>query len=134
MKPIYQTKFRGSTAPENEQGNCVAACIASIFECELENAPDFTGEIIDGEWFFHLQTWLAERNLSLLLLPAKPIDIPFGYSMLAVKSKTLSEDGHMIVAKDGLPIHDPNPNSEEPYEIEGYWIFTVRDPSKMMEE
>ncbi|KKL84801.1 hypothetical protein LCGC14_1961060, partial [marine sediment metagenome] len=36
MKPIYQTRFAGPDAPVAEQGNCFAACLASILECSLE--------------------------------------------------------------------------------------------------
>jgi len=133
MKPVYQTRFGGSDAPEEEQGNCMEACLASIFECTLGDVPDFAGNITGAGRFLQLQRWLAERNLSLLMLPAKPVDAPAGYSMVAVKSKTLPnpDDGHMVVAKNGLLVHDPNPNSKGPldHEIEAYWAFTVKDPS-----
>ena len=137
MKPVYQTRFGGSDAPEAEQGDCMAACLASIFEVTLDDVPDFTGTINGGDWFFELQKWLKAKNLSLLMLPAKPLDVPAGYAMAAVLSKTLAkpEDGHMIVVKNGLPIHDPNPrvtkNQLDEYTITEYWAFTVMDPSKL---
>src|SRR3990167_3048324 len=136
VKPVMQTKFGGSDAPESEQGNCIAACLASIFECSLEDVPDFTGSIVAGGWFFHLQKWLAECNLSLLMLPAKPIDVPAGYAMAAVKSLTLPnpDDGHMVVVNNGMLAHDPNPKntgkSPDDYEVMEYWAFTCRDPAR----
>jgi hypothetical protein len=140
MRPVYQTKFGGSDAPEEEQGNCMQACLASIFEIPLEDAPEFTGLINSGAWFTHLQAWLKKRNLTLLMLPAKPVDIPHGFAMAGVLSKTLPkpEDGHMIVVQNGLPVHDPNPAnkdvSPEDYTMTEYWVFTCIDPSKMKEE
>jgi len=136
MRRVMQTKFGGADAPEAEQGNCMAACLASIFECSLEDVPDFAGSIVGGGWFFHLQKWLAERNLSLLMLPAKPIDVPAGYAMAAVKSMTLAnpDDGHMVVVNNGTLAHDPNPKntgkSPDAYEVMEYWAFTCRDPAK----
>jgi hypothetical protein len=60
MKPIYQTRFGGSEAPGEEQGNCFAACLASVFECALEDVPDFAGTIVDGRWFGIITEWLWE--------------------------------------------------------------------------
>jgi len=136
VRRVMQTKFGGSDAPEAEQGNCMAACLASIFECSLDDVPDFAGSIMSGGWFFKAQKWLAERNLSLLMLPAKPIDVPAGYAMAAVKSPTLPnpDDGHMVVVKGGKLAHDPNPANADrkvsDYEVTEYWAFTCRDPAK----
>ena len=138
MKPVYQTRFGGSDAPEAEQGNCMAACLASIFEVSLDEIPDFAGSITGGGWFFRLQEWLKVQNLSLLMLPASPFDLPTGYAMAAVLSRILAkpEDGHMIVVKNGLPVHDPNrqvPRRVDEYTVTEYWAFTVIDPSKLKE-
>ena len=136
MTPVYQTKFGGADAPESEQGDCMRACLASIFEIPLEDAPDFVGHIAGGGWFFILQKWLNARNLSLLLLPAKPKDVPMGYAMVAVLSHNLPnpQDGHMVVVHDGLLVHDPNPaNAQRPqddYTVTELWAFTSVDPSK----
>ena len=138
MKPVPQTLFGGSDAPENEQGNCMAACLASIFDVGLEDVPNFAGSIVSGGWFVTLQDWLRARNLSILMLPASPLDVPAGYAMAAVLSKTLSkpEDGHMVVVRNGLLVHDPNPNSAatrlDAYVVTEYWAFTVIDPARML--
>ncbi len=135
MKPIFQTRFGGADSAEEDQGDCMAACLASIFEVGLDEVPDFTGSITSGGWFFHLQTWLKKRNLSLLMLPKDAKDIPMGYAMAAVLSHTLEnpKDGHMIVVRDGRLAHDPNPNNsdkkEEDYTITGYWAFTCVNPA-----
>lgn len=132
MKPVFQTKFGGASAPEEEQGDCLVACLTSIFEVGLEDGPDLVGSIIGGGWFYKVQSWLAGRNLSLLLLPGKPCDIPIGYAIAVVNSHTLPGEGHVVVVLNGKPVHDPNPNTAIPYEqsdITDYWAFTVRDPS-----
>ena len=139
MKPVFQTKFGGADAPASEQGNCMAACLATIFECALDDVPDFTGSITSGGWFFQLQRWLKQRNLSILMLLAKPCDVPAGYAMCAVKSFTLPspDDGHMVVVRNGLLVHDPNPRNQgrpwEDYEVTEYWAFTCVDPAQIVD-
>lgn len=48
MKLVYQTKFG------DPEGNCFAACVASILECEITELPDFD-DLPEGcnwlEWF-----------------------------------------------------------------------------------
>ena len=134
MIPVFQTKFGGSDEPEEDQGDCMRACLASIFEIPLVEAPDFAGRIRGGGWFFQLQKWLGERNLAVLMLPSPAKDVPLGYAMAAVESETLKPgDGHMIVVSSGQLAHDPNPNAKrhpDEYDVKEYWAFTVRDSSK----
>lgn len=125
MKPVFQTKFGGSDAPESEQGNCIQAAIASLFELKLEQAPDFTGCITNGKWFLIFESWLKERNLELVTA-AKEGTIPptNSYYLQAVKSTTLKEgDGHIVVCKNGQVVHDPNPRATTVGEFEELWLF-----------
>ena len=132
MKPVFQTKFGGSDHDEEEQGNCIQACLASIFEIELEEAPDFTGEIKNGKWWDHMQEWLAKRNLAVM-----GIDIcsppPPGIGIMSCKSIKLKdpEDGHVVVVKDGKIIHNPTEDATEVGEKRDYWMFVSLDPAKV---
>ncbi len=135
MKPVYQTKFGGADAPEEEQGNCIAACLASIVELTLEEVPDFSGGIMNGRWYFRLQSWLGDYNLSVLILDKEGRhDLPDGYAMAGVTSETLGPlVGHMVVIRGGLVVHDPNPNATrkpDDYVLEEVWAFTVLDPAR----
>ncbi len=137
MKPIFMTKFGGAEAPEEEQGNCMAACLASLFELELDDVPDFGGKINNGTWYGILNVWLAQRNLELSFYPVKNVILPMlGYYMLAVKSTTLKNpnDGHMVIAQNGTVVHDPNPNAKSVGEKEDVWMFSPIDISKCKEE
>lgn len=131
MKPVYQTQFGGSEAPASEQGNCLAACLASIFEYSLTDVPDFGLYLNDGTWYKVLQDWLRPRNLELIVITATG-DHPTGIHILAVKSTTLKnpDDGHVVVVHGNTVIHDPNPHSKGVGEKEQYWVFSVLDPSK----
>ena len=132
MKPVYQTKFGGSDTPEIEQGNCLAAALASVFELTLEDVPDFAGEISNGKWFLHLEQWLARRNLELMVFPTKGAGWPMGYYLAACKSTTLinPDDGHVVVMHHGTLVHNPHPHATSIGEIENLWVFVAIDPSK----
>lgn len=111
----------------------MAACLASIFELELDQVPDFMGEINSGKWFIHLERWLAERNVGILMVTYPAKDVPAGYSMPGVDSEFLEDVGHSVVAYNGVVCHDPRRDAQrrpEDYKIEEWWVFTVLDPSK----
>jgi len=132
MIPVYQTKFGGSDAPEEEQGNCLAASLASIFELKLEEVPDFTGEINDGRWFIHLSDWLMRRNLYIVELTTNSEIL--GYHLIVADSMNLSnaDDKHMLVGYNGKPVHNPRENSLHAlseYKLRNFWIFVPFDPS-----
>jgi hypothetical protein len=49
-------------------GNCLQACVASVFELPMDEVPHFLGEH-GSEWFSALDRWLAQRfGLQALLL------------------------------------------------------------------
>ena len=54
MKPVDQTRF-GSP-----DGNCFAACVASLLEIPLEEAPNLMN--LD-EWYRAFEVWLRPRGL-----------------------------------------------------------------------
>ncbi len=138
MKPVFQTKFGGADAPEEDQGNCMAACLASIFEVGLDGVPDFIGQIESGKWWFTLSEWLKARNLAILMIKTPAFDVPAGFAMAGVDSETLlddrgGKDGHMVVVNGGQLAHDPNPNAKrgpDDYQVKEYWAFTCVDSSK----
>lgn len=131
MKPVFQTRFGGAEAPEGDQGNCLQAVLASIFEIPLEDAPDFTSQLNDGAWHETLQRWLAQWNLVMIPGPVGE-GYPCGIHILTVKSSSLEnpEDGHVVVVEDGDIVHDPNPRSVTTGEREQYWVMACLDPSK----
>jgi hypothetical protein len=103
--------------------------VASIFEIPLENAPDFTGEIVSGEWYMHLDRWLAERNLELVVMKTGLPPVEAHY-IQCVESTTLAQgDGHVVVALNGKVVHDPNPRAESVGEFQDMWLFAAREPA-----
>lgn len=97
MKPIDQT-------PE---GNCLAACIASIFGIELAAVPHFG---TDDEWFNRFTKWMVDyfhlQPLELQLPTGDPI---IGYYIINGPSAN-GDFWHSVVGKDGKIVHDPHPS------------------------
>jgi hypothetical protein len=102
MRRVYQTKF-------HPEGNCLQACLASIFDLDLEEVPEFG---IEDGWFEEFEDWCVER------FGLQPIDIdipstgefftPIGLHMINGKSPR-GDWNHAVVADSGDIIHDPYP-------------------------
>src|SRR5688572_2938228 len=55
VTPIYQTKF-------GNDGNCLQAALASVFDLALEAVPDFVNEH-GAAWVEKLNDWLYSRGV-----------------------------------------------------------------------
>lgn len=101
MTPVMQNRF---AAPH---GNCHAACLASIFECSLEDVPEFGN---GPDWQEKFSEWCFERR------GLKPLDIsieslenwtPPGFHL--INGPTASDSWHSVVGFRGQIVHDPMP-------------------------
>ena len=108
MIPIDQTKFG------KPDGDCFAACIASILEVPLEELPNLNG-YSDDEWWLKTQQWVEENTcysyieVSITTLEeAAPI---FGNSYWIATGKSPRGDyNHAVVFLKGEMVHDPHPD------------------------
>lgn len=139
MKPTRQTR---QGAP---QGNCYAACIASIFELPLSAVPDprwppsvpwegaweegateeqkLVIQRIASEW----DQWRAARGLAAFTLAADGW-IPPGYAVGAVTN--LKGQPHAVVVKDGQIVWDPSPAADSYQQpLQRLTYFVLADPS-----
>jgi len=117
MMKVYQTKFGGSDAPLEEQGNCFQACVASILEIPLEEAFDCK-LYPDDEWFDKFNEWLTKYGLACIMFDhskEKPVAATkvLGYAIMDCMSTTLYHgEHHVVIIKDEEVVHDPNPHAE----------------------
>lgn len=118
MKPVHQTTFY-------PQGNCYAACVASILELQLSEVPDFFNSAAKGEDRFDagyvgLAQWLAGRGLGVIrALPMfdgvwlAPMHLPVQWHCIASGPSPRFPCSHAIVwgfsGDGGGPVHDPHP-------------------------
>jgi len=110
MTPVFQTEV------SSERGDCLRACVASLFDLEISQVPHFL--LFGARWhniFVHfLQGMGCEFHGSGWAHSHKyPKDHPHfdGFVLASVKSKTLENVTHAVVMDlDGVVVHDPNPN------------------------
>ena len=119
MKKIYQTDNSKAT------GNCVNACIASIFEIGIDTIPNFWKETQDSFKFWELINKWSSKNLKhkcILVVrdKKKKSDFYFEDILCVGIYKHDNGDEHAIVWKNGV-IHNPS----------GY-LCTERDPDTFM--
>ena len=130
MKPIYQTKFRGSDSPVGERGNCFQAAVASLLELPLEEAPDIQEYDEEMKWFDIFREWLNKRGLTAFGLSTEGNILLQGYHLIETKSTTLQNgELHVCVGYNQKIIHDPNPNATSVGEIADYIVVMPLNPA-----
>ena len=112
MKRVMQTKFGG------KEGNCWAACIASILELNIEEVPNFcAGEDIDGkpcdpnQWFNMTINWLKRRGYTMIFFLKPNIFRPDAFHIISGRSPRGAYD-HCVVAYGMEMRHDPHPSGD----------------------
>jgi hypothetical protein len=143
MKPVMQTIFPTEEKPM--QGNCFAACIASILEISIEDVPDFCAK--PGDWATACNEWLANFGLALLSvkaetepfpmfpLPAGVWCLPYGITdrhptrlhSIVGRSRGGLSDGRFDIEY----VHDPFPGGNKIQKLKGVDFLIPIDPSKM---
>jgi len=114
---------------QSSEDNCFGTCIASIFEVDPEEIPNY---IKDADWFEKWYNYLAKRNIRIhthYYCKTSKKNIPQGYVIFGVKR---SKDLHAVVGYDGQIVWEPSPNKCEFKEkdIVDYTYFTIMNPSK----
>lgn len=109
MIKVYQTKY-------GDTGNCMAACLASIFELDVSQIPDFfsgDGYSDHESWWKNLNLWLNSVGYGILTASISMDDLRKTKGYLIVSGITSSEGSsrwHATIWKDGVLFHDPNKN------------------------
>lgn len=112
MKPVDQT------ITEFKNGDCMRACIASIFELPLEEVPNFMRDGPD-DFAEHLNEWCDKMGLRAVDIrlddPSQERETLKGCYVIAVgKSPRATKDWHRhaVVWLNGQMIHDPHPTQK----------------------
>lgn len=127
MKPTDQTIFG------YPNGNCFAACVASLLEMPIEEMPNHHGKDNEG-WWTCWREWGTERNISFINFQASDEYIPHGLTIASVKSPR-GDFLHSVVSWAGKAIHDPHPErTAMGLKIIEYTLMFPIDPSKPFNE
>lgn len=92
------------------RGNCMAACWASIVECDINEVPDYRAlEAIGEPWLNHVNAWLSKHHGFVYLELDHHFTrhiTPRGYHLINGDSHG-GAGGHSMVGYNGAPIWDP---------------------------
>ena len=110
-------KLIDQTIVDPLKGNCHAACIASLFDLDLDQVPNLI-KFTDNTWYSVYWYFCRALGYELVYIDAKRAPRPMkeypsidGYYIASIASKTFPDKSHAIIVDgDGNVIHDPNPN------------------------
>lgn len=110
MKPVMQSKLHAHDGIHN--GNCLAACIASIFELDLWMVPPFEdmyGRKDRSEWATRFDDWLEKFfHMERVTQPC----YQEGHTPEFYIASGMSPRGvyHAVIYSKGKMVHDPHPS------------------------
>ena len=133
MIKVMQTKI------DPHVGDCLRACVASIFELPIDAVPNFMElshrNIIN--WFqayYYYIRWLGyELHIEADLSKIEKYGGIDGLFVATVKSNIFDNTYHSVIIDKSLNVvHDPNPNcSGKDYEICSFDVFTPLSKLKL---
>jgi len=110
MNPIYQTRYGKG------KGNCFQAALASLFEVNLDDVPDFCNiySVDDGMWYKEYLKWLNKKGYTAITFDIHgEFNLGLGNlhdCFLLVTGKNSDNVNHCVIYRNGKPIHNPNKN------------------------
>lgn len=111
MKKLYQTKY-------GEEGNCFAACVASLFEIGIDEVP-FLGK--DEEWEdyeLRLNSFLSKFQLKITTFHLTSSDCQefiqdfFADTYIITGYSTSINLEHAVITLNGEVVHNPNDKND----------------------
>lgn len=96
-----------------EMGNCMSACLASVFGLKIQDVPNFheTAKTAD-DWWKQVRDWLSKKGFGLISIN---YDISLferlGPSLLIVSGMSQRGMRHATVWHKGKMINDPHPDN-----------------------
>lgn len=127
MRPQAQTIF-------GRDGNCLAACVATLFGVDLADVPHFC-ELDDGSWHRRLVEWCRPRNVYPLYFMAKGKDVWAHWcapgQVVIVEGRSPRGYPHRCLYRDGELFWDPHRDASGIEAVETVFVFTVIEPDAL---
>ncbi len=125
MTPVLQTRLykEGET-----RGNCLAACVASLFGLPLEKVPDFgnSGKHYGMEFIDFIEYLGFDYNGCPLYDPSTKYEGVDGYLIVNGRSPRNYDIRHSTIYKDGILVHDSHPDNTGLLETEDCFLIERR--------
>ena len=105
MKPVKQTKLYSADGIHN--GNCLAACVASLLELPLWMVPPFEDMFGRSDHTSRMIEWLNRMfSLELIWEDGHPVDeLPEFYIAIGKSPRGVH---HAVIYSKGEMVHDPH--------------------------
>ncbi|CAN7326918.1 hypothetical protein LJR084_001897 [Variovorax sp. LjRoot84] len=129
MKPVMQDAF-------GELGNCFSACLASLFELDITDVPNFyvtAGRDDAAAWWSAVREWLRPRGFGVMTLQwADPKLIGEFEGWFIVCGESERGLQHATIWRDGKLVHDPHPSQCGIRSPESVDLLYPLDPGAML--
>ena len=120
---------------EGHHGNCFSACLASIFECDISDVPDFfdlSGDD-DALWWKGVRDWLRMRGFGIMCLTlTDPSFVGKFEGWFIVSGKSERGLDHATVWEGGVMRHDPHPSNKGIAVPDMVDLIYPLDPAKLV--
>lgn len=105
MIPVKQTKLYSADGIHN--GNCLAACLASLLELPLWMVPPFEDMFGRGDHASRMDEWLNRMfKLEIEWQSGHPVDeMPEFYIAIGKSARGVH---HAVIYSKGVMVHDPH--------------------------
>ncbi len=122
MKPVQQTKLYSKDGINN--GNCYAACIASLLDLPLWMVPPFEDMFGRDDWRVRVNEWLNRIfGLEIVHIQGHPIEeLPEFY---IASGKSARGVYHSVIYSNGVMVHDPHYSNSGIASVE--WVYYLRN-------
>jgi len=120
MTPTKQTKLYQKDGAHN--GNCFAACVASLLDLPLWMVPPFEEGFGRAEWYeTRFDEWLARMfKMRRVKLEGHQIDkLPEFYVASGHSERGVS---HAVIYSNGIMVHDPHPSNGGIMQVDYVWF------------
>ncbi len=128
MRPQRQTTFGGVRAPDDEKGNCFAACIATVLDVDLATLPNFIvwTKHGDDEWWRMTQQYLHDHFGVTLFMSESPQRDWLPEYVLTIATGPGPRGHRHCVVHDGTGmVHDPHPSDDGLLSVETHDLFVL---------
>jgi hypothetical protein len=123
VKPVIQTKF-------NSEGNCFAACIASLLECDINEVPFLGKEESWEDYELRLNDFLKQRYQLFVYVAEYDLEQYEYFFQVDLKDTYYIVGGdaerghyHAVVYKNGQLAHDPHPSGVGLLNVQTVYLF-----------
>lgn len=121
MTPVDQSKLHARDGVHN--GNCFAACLASMLDLPLWMVPPFEEMFSRDNWLERVQEWLRTMfGVHLRRMSGHDIEhLPEFYIASGLSPRGVR---HSVIFSAGALVHDPHPSRAGIADVEWTWHLT----------